>query len=35
MSKAEGVDEIPDRDRITLGLVALAGRERAVSRVVV
>jgi CPA1 family monovalent cation:H+ antiporter len=28
MSKAEGVDEIPDRDRITLGLVALAGRER-------
>lgn len=28
MAKAEGVDEIPDRDRITLGLVALAGRER-------
>ena len=28
MEKAEGVDEIPDRDRITLGLVALAGRER-------
>jgi len=28
MAKAEGADEIPDRDRITLGLVALAGRER-------
>lgn len=28
MAKAEGGDEIPDRDRITLGLVALAGRER-------
>lgn len=28
MSKAEGADEIPDRERITLGLVALAGRER-------
>jgi NhaP-type Na+/H+ and K+/H+ antiporters len=28
MEKAEGADEIPDRDRITLGLVALAGRER-------
>jgi CPA1 family monovalent cation:H+ antiporter len=27
VSQAEGVD-IPDRDRITLGLVALAGRER-------
>ncbi len=26
--KAEAVDEILDRDRITLGLVALAGRER-------
>jgi monovalent cation:H+ antiporter, CPA1 family len=28
MEKAEDADEIPDRDRITLGLVALAGRER-------
>ncbi|WP_114966627.1 cation:proton antiporter [Alkalilacustris brevis] len=28
MEKAEATDEIPDRDRITLGLVALAGRER-------
>jgi len=28
MEKAEGVDEVADRDRITLGLVALAGRER-------
>jgi len=28
MQKAEATDEIPDRDRITLGLVALAGRER-------
>lgn len=28
MVKAEGLDEIADRDRITLGLVALAGRER-------
>ncbi len=28
MVKAEGADEIADRDRITLGLVALAGRER-------
>lgn len=28
MEKAEAADEIPDRDRITLGLVALAGRER-------
>ncbi|MCC5976441.1 MAG: cation:proton antiporter [Salinarimonas sp.] len=28
MEKAEAVDEILDRDRITLGLVALAGRER-------
>ncbi|WP_333828804.1 cation:proton antiporter [Pararhodobacter sp.] len=28
MGKAEAADEIPDRDRITLGLVALAGRER-------
>lgn len=28
MEKAEGADEIHDRDRITLGLVALAGRER-------
>lgn len=28
MATAENADEIPDRDRITLGLVALAGRER-------
>lgn len=28
MEKAEAADDIPDRDRITLGLVALAGRER-------
>ena len=28
MGKAEAADEIGDRDRITLGLVALAGRER-------
>jgi CPA1 family monovalent cation:H+ antiporter len=28
MAKAEGVDEISDRERITLGLVALSGRER-------
>lgn len=28
MGKAEAADEIADRDRITLGLVALAGRER-------
>ncbi|MCG6121539.1 MAG: cation:proton antiporter [Microvirga sp.] len=28
MTKAEAADEIADRDRITLGLVALAGRER-------
>lgn len=28
MQKAEAADDIPDRDRITLGLVALAGRER-------
>ena len=28
MQKAEVLDEIHDRDRITLGLVALAGRER-------
>ncbi len=28
METAEGEGEIPDRDRITLGLVALAGRER-------
>jgi len=28
MGKAEATDEIPDRDRITLGLIALAGRER-------
>lgn len=28
MVTAEGADDIPDRDRITLGLVALAGRER-------
>ncbi|MFP3920577.1 MAG: cation:proton antiporter [Dichotomicrobium sp.] len=28
MEKAEAADEIPDRDRVTLGLVALAGRER-------
>ncbi|MFA7431301.1 MAG: sodium:proton antiporter, partial [Rhodospirillaceae bacterium] len=28
MGKAETVEDIPDRDRITLGLVALAGRER-------
>jgi monovalent cation:H+ antiporter, CPA1 family len=28
MQTAEGEGEIPDRDRITLGLVALAGRER-------
>lgn len=28
VQRAEGGDEIPDRDRITLGLVALAGRER-------
>ncbi len=28
MEKAEGDDQVPDRDRITLGLVALAGRER-------
>lgn len=28
MQKAEIADDIPDRDRITLGLVALAGRER-------
>jgi CPA1 family monovalent cation:H+ antiporter len=28
MAKAEDDDEISDRDRITLGLVALAGRER-------
>ena len=28
MGRAEAADEIPDRDRITLGLVALAGRER-------
>ena len=28
MTKAEDASEIPERDRITLGLVALAGRER-------
>lgn len=28
IEKAEAADDIPDRDRITLGLVALAGRER-------
>jgi len=28
MQRAESADDIPDRDRITLGLVALAGRER-------
>ncbi|THD82243.1 cyclic nucleotide-binding domain-containing protein [Aliigemmobacter aestuarii] len=28
VEKAEAADDIPDRDRITLGLVALAGRER-------
>jgi monovalent cation:H+ antiporter, CPA1 family len=28
MLKAEAADDIPDRDRITLGLIALAGRER-------
>ena len=28
MQRAEAADDIPDRDRITLGLVALAGRER-------
>jgi CPA1 family monovalent cation:H+ antiporter len=28
MERAEAADDIPDRDRITLGLVALAGRER-------
>ena len=28
MQKAEAADDIPDKDRITLGLVALAGRER-------
>lgn len=28
MTRAGGVDEIADRDRITLGLIALAGRER-------
>ncbi|MGY6412011.1 MAG: cation:proton antiporter [Alkalilacustris sp.] len=28
VQRAEGEGEIPDRDRITLGLVALAGRER-------
>lgn len=28
MERAGGIDEVPDRDRITLGLVALAGRER-------
>ncbi len=28
MEKAEAADDIPDKDRITLGLVALAGRER-------
>ncbi len=28
MEKAEAADDIPARDRITLGLVALAGRER-------
>lgn len=28
IERAEAADDIPDRDRITLGLVALAGRER-------
>ncbi len=28
VQRAESVDDIPDRDKITLGLVALAGRER-------
>jgi CPA1 family monovalent cation:H+ antiporter len=28
MERAEAADDIPDKDRITLGLVALAGRER-------
>ncbi len=28
MQRAEAADDIPDKDRITLGLVALAGRER-------
>ena len=28
VQKAEAADDIPDRERITLGLVALAGRER-------
>lgn len=28
MARAEGLNDIADRDRITLGLVALAGRER-------
>ncbi len=28
MEKAEAADDIPDADRVTLGLVALAGRER-------
>jgi CPA1 family monovalent cation:H+ antiporter len=28
IQRAEAADDIPDRDRITLGLVALAGRER-------
>jgi len=28
VERAERADEIPDRDRITLGLIALAGRER-------
>lgn len=28
MERAEAADDIPDKDRITLGLIALAGRER-------
>lgn len=28
VARAEAADDIPDRDRITLGLIALAGRER-------